>query len=196
MHVMKIKWNKKVAPHKIIKFYNLEASNRLSHEDLHDVALDIYLRVKSCVNATNGIATCPVCDADVLIRDEASRCGDCGQAISRTEFMASKRHRDLNVANAEGCFVDFMKKYESGLNDKELILAIDFLIHEFHWQLSHSENPNRSVGNNLIDGSHEDVIELLSALSSKDGVDLRRWNQLADAMRKRRRGDQPGEAAA
>ena len=68
------------------------------------------------------------------------------------------------------------------------MLCIDQLIHSFHISLQ-TGNINRSFANNLIEGSHEQVVEFLDRLSAKPGgVDKDRWRAEVDNMYKRRRG--------
>jgi hypothetical protein len=62
---------------------------------------------------------------------------------------------------------------------------------EYHWDLKENA-PNRSVGNNLIEGSHIQVIALLDKLSfGESGIDKEHWRETVDTMMRRRRGGEP-----
>ena len=68
------------------------------------------------------------------------------------------------------------------------MVCIDQLIHAFHIGLKTGQ-PGRSFANNLIEGSHVQVIALLDRLFEKSGgVDKDRWRASVEEMFKRRRG--------
>lgn len=69
------------------------------------------------------------------------------------------------------------------------MLAIDQLIHAFHWDFK-LHLPNRPAANNLIEGSLEQVIDLLDRLSYGEDAQAREeWRENRDRMLKRRRGE-------
>ena len=68
------------------------------------------------------------------------------------------------------------------------MVCIDQLIHAFHIGLQ-SSRLNRSFANNLIEGSHDQVVELLDALSATPGgVDKEQWRAGVKQMYNNRRG--------
>jgi hypothetical protein len=68
------------------------------------------------------------------------------------------------------------------------MVCIDQLIHSFHLSLR-TGKASRSFANNLIEGSHEQVVEFLDRLSARaDGVDKERWRAEIATMFARRRG--------
>jgi hypothetical protein len=68
------------------------------------------------------------------------------------------------------------------------MVCIDQLIHSFHISLR-TGRPSRSFANNLIEGSHDQVVEFLDRLSAKnDGVDKEEWRREIGSMYKTRRG--------
>jgi len=68
-----------------------------------------------------------------------------------------------------------------------MLLRIDRLIHEFHWD-ARLKLPNRSVSNNLIEGGHRQVVEFLAGLSAIDPERKQRWCATINRMWERRRG--------
>jgi hypothetical protein len=69
------------------------------------------------------------------------------------------------------------------------MLAIDQLIHAFHWDFK-LHLPNRPAANNLNEGSMEQVIDLLDRLSYGDDVEAQQeWRENMGNMLKRRRGE-------
>jgi hypothetical protein len=70
------------------------------------------------------------------------------------------------------------------------MVCIDQHIHAFHISLQDGKL-NRSVANNLIEGSHDQVVELLDRLSAKPGgVDKEAWRSEVRHMYNRRRGQE------
>jgi len=68
------------------------------------------------------------------------------------------------------------------------MVCIDQLIHSFHISLR-TGKAGRSFGNNLIEGSHDDVVAFLDRLSAKPGgVNKEEWRAEVDRMYNRRRG--------
>jgi hypothetical protein len=62
------------------------------------------------------------------------------------------------------------------------------LIHAFHISLRTGQY-NRSFANNLIEGSHQQVVDFLDRLSAKSGgVDKDEWRGKVAQMFRRRRG--------
>ena len=70
------------------------------------------------------------------------------------------------------------------------MFCIDQLVHSFHISLRTGKS-SRSFGNNLIEGSHDQVVEFLDRLSAKPGgVDKDQWRAEIDGMYTRRRGQE------
>lgn len=188
MTTNRIKWSPKV-PLKIIKdFYENENSSLLDHKLIHDVALRIYLRCQSCILATEEKVNCPQCQTIFPVKNDLEICPSCHWQISRKDYKQSKRHRDLNIANALVYMQDFIRNYEQAKDDRVVVTAVDRVIHQFHWQLQHSDIPNRSVANNLIEGNHDVIVEFLLKLSSRSGLTNKDWKTLATQMMIKRKG--------
>ena len=66
------------------------------------------------------------------------------------------------------------------------MLAIDQLIHAFHWDLK-TRLPNRLVANNLLEGSLKQVISFLDDLAARDQPAKAQWRQTIQRMWRRRR---------
>jgi hypothetical protein len=100
----------------------------------------------------------------------------------------SWRHKDLIGSNALPAFSAFVERYPLAQTSKEKLLLIDHLIHAFHWDMK-LHAPNRSVGNNLIQGSHEDVVAFLDHLTLNTTGDASKyeWRRTVNAMWQRRR---------
>jgi ribosomal protein L37AE/L43A len=188
----RIRWAPKVHPNKIRRLYEAEASGLLSEEVVNEVGIELLLRVEAILNAMHGRLQCPRCRKVFTVekKEEEILCPQprCGWQSTHAAYKASKRHRDLNVANALPAFEAFARNYPQARAATERMRLIDRLIHEFHWDAK-QKLPNRSVGNNLIEGSHSLVVAFLDELSSSGGVDRVSWRQTVAQMWSRRRGE-------
>ncbi len=82
----------------------------------------------------------------------------------------------------------YLRDYPRSTSVQERMLCIDQLIHAFHISLR-TGKAGRSFANNLIEGSHEQVVDLLDRLFAKPGgVDKQQWRDEVVGMFRRRRG--------
>jgi hypothetical protein len=82
----------------------------------------------------------------------------------------------------------YLHDYPRARKTEERMVCIDQLIHSFHISLQ-TGKASRSFSNNLIEGSHDQVVEFLDRLTGKTGgVDKDRWRAEIDGMFRRRRG--------
>jgi hypothetical protein len=63
-------------------------------------------------------------------------------------------------------FTEYYERYPLARGYTDKILLIDALIHSFHCDLT-VNLPNRSSANNLIEGSHDQVVAFLDALAGR-----------------------------
>jgi hypothetical protein len=84
----------------------------------------------------------------------------------------------------------YLNTYPRARKTEERMLCIDQLIHSFHISLQ-TGKLNRSFANNLIEGSHDQVVEFLDRLSAQPGgVDKEQWRKEIGSMYKTRRGQE------
>lgn len=204
----KIRWAPKVQPQLIRRVYESEASHMPDDELIDDLGVQLLLRCQSVLRAMAGDVECPRCGHAFNVTGtavggtSAVACpSGCGWTTTRERFLKSKRHRELNGADSIlAIFGRFVGEYPRCRTGREKILCIDRLIHEFHWD-GKTNLPNRSVANNLIEGSHAQVIGFLDDLSGADPALKDKWRSTVDVMWKRRRGQPepqqagPGDAA-
>lgn len=82
----------------------------------------------------------------------------------------------------------YLHDYPLARSSEEHMVCIDQLIHAFHISLQNGQL-NRSFANNLLEGSHQQVIDLLDRLFARPGgVDKDEWRQQVVGMFRRRRG--------
>ncbi len=196
----KITWAPKIRQAKIWQLYQNDASGAVDEVLVEDVGLGLYQRCQSIRLATNRQVECPRCGTAFALKAtepwrflpgaHACPTPGCGWQTTAEEWHASWRHRDLLGAAAMPAIETYLHDYPLAGGAKERMLCIDQLIHAFHISLR-TGKAGRSFANNLIEGSHEQVVELLDRLSARpEGVDKDQWRAEIDNMFKRRRGQE------
>lgn len=95
----------------------------------------------------------------------------------------------VHSGKAGPAFALYLEAFPKAKTPQERMLAIDQLIHAFHWDFK-LHLPNRPAANNLNEGSMEQVIDLLDRLSYGDDVEAQQeWRENMGNMLKRRRGE-------
>ena len=190
---MIIKWPPRLKKEKITQLYKLNARRIIDHDLLQDVAITLYLRCKAIIAVYdahfNHKVCCPVClfngvenyfdfprglKADVRenFRFDCLRCGD---YFTWSKFKKSHSRSQLNIGGAGDVFRYYINQFERNLEDNELMLAVDRLIHEYHYGLKRdgvTYQSYRIAGANLIEGKNTgDIIKFLDDLSNDTGDD-------------------------
>jgi hypothetical protein len=82
------------------------------------------------------------------------------------EYTLSFKRKQLNAGGATQFFEAYVKAYPAARTSAEKMLAIDRLIHEFHYSYKFCpDQPTRPAGVNLIEGNLTSVITFLDELS-------------------------------
>ncbi len=196
----KIRWAPRVQRHKIRLLYENDARGILDEVLLEDVGLALLDRCRSVILVSRAEVECPRCGAVIAVGfgrpdpDAPIPCpgADCGWSTTARQWHASWAGRQLNGSRALPVFEEFAADYPGAVDHRRRMLLIDQLLHAFHWILG-QDTPGRSVANNLIEGSHAQVLELLDGLAYGDGArpdlaeEKERWRQRVDAMWQARR---------
>jgi hypothetical protein len=193
----KIRWAPKIVRTRIWQLYQNDALGTIDDALLEDVGFSLWLRCKAILMVSRSQLECPRCRAVFDLIDPAESeniacpTNGCGWQTTRQEYRASWRHRDLIGSNALPAFQVYVDDYPRARAPQARMVCIDQLIHAFHWDLK-QDLPNRSVANNLIEGSHESVLELLDKLHDGEPTEnKRRWRETVQMMMQRRRGVKP-----
>ena len=175
---LKFRWAPKVRPEKVRRLYAAEAAGLLDGALVDDVGMTLLLRCRSILSVTRGLAPCPHCGAQMSFAtmnatpSEPVACPGCGWEASWYEFHASWRHRELHGGAAVYAFSTFTEAYPRARTAQEKLLCIDRLIHAFH--LSVRGTSTRSAGVNLIEGSKQQVLQLLDEIAGGGAVTPKR----------------------
>lgn len=201
-----IRWPPRVPRHKLRQLYEADAQGIVDVELIDEVGITLLVRCQAILEvaeAKEGRIRCPRCarqgEATTIqrerrpgdARDEVLACPRCGWQITWGEYAKSFKRRQLNIGGAREAFQGYLERYRAARTPRAKMLAIDRLIHEFHYSYrSQPDLPTRSVGPNLIQGKLGNVLRFLDELScgpqSTAGVEERRaeWQDtLAANMR-------------
>ena len=165
----RIKWSPKLQPDILRKFYKINASGIIDDEVINDVGLKLYLRCESIMMATRGEFYCPDCGNKITVnktidKNHETKCNNCDFTFTADEFYESYRHRELWQDNAYVYFGKYYDEYPKCKTANEKIIMIDTLIHSFYYE-AQTGTINKANGNNLIEGSLDQVVKLLHELS-------------------------------
>jgi hypothetical protein len=156
----------------------------------------LYARCQSILRATaaqSGRVTCPQCER-VIVRavtgpwashDEIVRCTQCGWQVRWGDYFHSFQGKHLVGGGATQMHENFVEEFARARSPGEKMLAIDHLIHTFHWELV--SDPGRSAARELIYAKNTtELLTFLDQLSygerSTPGVRETKaeWNQKLD----------------
>jgi hypothetical protein len=166
---------------------------------VEDVGWRLVQRCKSILLATQRSLECPRCGAVIRLPESepwrilpgphTCPTPECGWSTTREEWHASWRHRDLLGLAALPAIETYLADYPKADTAQARMLCIDQLIHAFHISLRDGQ-PGRSFANNLIEGNHQQVVELLDRLFAlPGGIQKEDWRKQVELMSRRRRGE-------
>lgn len=132
--------------------------------------------------------------------DEPVPCPSCAWESTFARFHQSWQHRELWGGNALTAFRSYVATYPNARTYRDRLLLIDRLIHAFHVNVR--ETFNRAAGENLIEGSKKQVLELLDTLAYGDAgqpetrAGKEQWRQEWHARSQLKRGIRPPAGTA
>jgi hypothetical protein len=196
----KISWSRKIRQSKIRQLYQNDALGAVDEILVEDVGLGLLDRCRSIWLVTQREVECPRCSATFTLCEPDSwktlrgvqRCPTlgCGWETTAEEWHESWKHRELLGTAAMDAIETYLHDYPRAQTTEERMVCIDQLIHSFHISLQTGKF-NRSFANNLIEGSHDQVVAFLDQLSARTGgVDKEQWRAEIKSMYKTRRGQE------
>jgi hypothetical protein len=145
-----------------------------------EVGFGLYARCRSILTCRDiwrrHRLPCPACGASIQLgadwsgtdREQVLRCDHCAWTLRWGDYWATFRHQELGPGGAAGLFEEFIRSWEAARSEREKILAIDLVIHRWHWENAAKPPPfelGRPTGVNLIEGSRRDVVAFLDGLT-------------------------------
>ena len=188
----RIRWSPRIRPEFIERLYRSNAAGFQDTDLCDEVAYRLHLRCQAILMVARDEVVCPRCETVFRIGISSPQtitaCPTrCGWETTMLTYRQSWSKQRIWAANAIPAIEEFNARYRPTLSYREKMLLIDRLIHSFHWSLK--ENlPARSAANNLIEGSHDQVVTFLDNLSSLDPESKSAWRTTMQAMMKRRKG--------
>lgn len=167
------RWAPRVPQEKVRRLYETDARGVYDDELIDDVGYTLLLRCESFVDvveARRGRVRCPRCKAVVEFsggRDELVRCA-CGWELTWGAYFSTIKGAQLSGAEPVlELFGAFISQFKTARDARQKMLAIDRLIHGFHY--SHKDGSRtRPVAVNLIEGKLRQVVAFLDQLSCGD----------------------------
>lgn len=174
----KFHWAGKVPRRDIQRLYDSDAQGLLDEDLLEKVMYAIHARVRDMFEVReaqqHGRVKCRGCGAPVpqpywmggRNKEVVLTCAQCGWQTTCGEFFNSYSGKDLLPGSRTELFQEFLEHFPTARTPQEKMLLIDWLIHAFHVQSGVS---GRLVAMNVIQGSREQLRELLASLAARDG---------------------------
>lgn len=176
-----IRWAPRVPMEWIQKLYETDAQGIVDDELVDKVGYRLYQRCKDCLLVStggNGPVHCPRCrDAVTGVTGSDLSCPACGWTSDWPTFHKSYRHMELSSGGMRPFFEQFITRWDAARTPKQKLLAIDDLIHRWHYEhvIAERGGVGRPGGVNLIEGSRKQVIAFLERLSAGPNKD--RWDK-------------------
>jgi hypothetical protein len=178
-----IEWAPRVSLTKIRALYINEARGTCDDELIEEVGFGLLARCRSILEYTaaceTGEVRCMRCakqgQTSIIQRNLNKpsmliRCPVCGWQVRWRVYKAESENADgqLIAGHAGDAFTRYAAVYPQCRTREEKILAIDRLIHEFHWILVKKDQParaNKTAAVNLLRGNILQVLTLLNELT-------------------------------
>jgi predicted RNA-binding Zn-ribbon protein involved in translation (DUF1610 family) len=186
-----VRWASRVNPALVRRLYESDARGFVDEELIDKVGYALYARCQSILQATEahaGRVICPECGALVIRASTPSDktaildCAGCGWRVRWADYFKTFQDKHLVGGGAVAFHAEFVERYRRASSPRDKMLAIDRLIHAFHWELV--QRPGRSAARELIYAkSHQDLLTFLDTLAygEQSGPTLRAmkptWDQ-------------------
>jgi RNase P subunit RPR2 len=174
----KFKWAKRVSRRDIQRLYESDAKGLLDKELLNEVHYAIYVRVCDMFEVREaqqfGRVTCRQCRAPIpqpyrmgtRNKNKILKCEKCGWQVTCGEFYNSYTGKSMLPGSVTELFDSYLARFSKAKTPAEKLLLIDWLIHQFHVMQG---VPGKPVGQNVIQGTADQVRELIETLAYGPG---------------------------
>ncbi len=171
-------WAKRVSRRDIQRLYESDARGMLDQELLDEVHYAIHARVCDMFEVREAQQTervkCRKCGVPILQpfrmgsrhKGDVLKCEQCGWETTCGEFFESYSGKSLLPGSATDLFRDYLERFANTRTPVDKMLLIDWLIHQFHVMQGVARMP---VGENVIEGTGDQVRELIETLASGPG---------------------------
>jgi hypothetical protein len=175
----KFHWAGKVSRRDIKRLYASEAQGLMDVDLLEQVIFTVHVRVLDMFEVReaqqHGRVKCRACGESIpqpfwmggVYKANPLICDHCGWQTTCGEYLASYSGKDLLPGSRTELFREFLQRFETACNPGEKMLLLDWLIHEFHVQAGVSR---RLVAMNIIQGSRDELVDLITSLAGSETV--------------------------
>ena len=172
-----VRWAPRLKWAQVRRLYQMDALGVVDEDLIQEVGLALEARCEAILavhDAQRGRVHCPRCAREDRVRliqhtgkaEDVLRCRECGWETTFGAYQATYRRKQLNAGGAHAAFAAYLTQFRQSMNPRQKMLAIDRLIHEFHYSLKERPDaPTRPAGVNLIEGTMTEVIGLLEELA-------------------------------
>jgi RNase P subunit RPR2 len=174
----KFHWAKRVSRRDIQRLYESDAQGLLDEDLLNEVHYAIYVRVCDMFEVREaqqyGRVKCRQCRAPITqpyrmgTRNKTNvlKCEQCGWQVTCGEFYKSYTGKSMLPGSVTDIFESYMEHFPKAKKPVEKLLLIDWLIHQFHVMQG---VPGKTVGQNVIQGTADQVRDLIETLAYGPG---------------------------
>jgi hypothetical protein len=166
----KFRWSPKLSRRTLTALYEKDAELIEDEELADEVGWTLYAR---CAQGRDeralmlsGRMKCHGCGA-ILPCDEAILSCACGNQYQFREYMRSFRENNMPANSAAAIFGEYIEKWPAARTYRDKMRLIDWLVHEFHLNLS-SGVKGRFVAVNLIEGTKAQIQALILSLAGAE----------------------------
>ena len=168
-----VRWASRVNPALVRRLYESDARGFVDEELIDKVGYALYARCQSILQATEahaGRVICPECGALVIRASTPSDktaildCAGCGWRVRWADYFKTFQDKHLVGGGAVAFHAEFVERYRRASSPRDKMLAIDRLIHAFHWELV--QRPGRSAARELIYAkNYQELLTFLDTLT-------------------------------
>jgi hypothetical protein len=139
-----VRWAPRVNPSLIRRLYETDARGIVDDELIDEVGCALHARCQGILRATEahegGKVRCHRCGHLIVLpagvwrqQDVAITCDSCAWSVPGRGYLKTYQDKHLNGGGAVALFEAFIGQFERACLPHETMLAIDQLIHGFHW---------------------------------------------------------------
>jgi hypothetical protein len=173
----KFHWAGKGSRRDIQRLYESDAKGLLDEDLLNQVMVTIYVRICDMFEVREaqklGRVKCRSCKAYIPQpyvmggpnKNRPLVCEQCGWQTTCGEFYGSYTGKDMLPGSRTELFQEFLERFPAARTPQEKMLLLDWLIHAFHVQSGVS---SRLVAMNVIQGSRDQLVQLLTKLAADE----------------------------
>jgi hypothetical protein len=174
----KFHWAKRVSRGDLQRLYASDAQGILDEDLLDQIHYEIHARVCDMFEVREaqqyGRVNCRSCDALVPQpfrmgsgnKHAVLQCVQCGWQVTCEEFYQSYTGGSMLPGSVTDLFETYLARFPQAKTAAEKMLLVDWLIHQFH---VHQGVAGKPVGQNVIQGTKEQVRQLIEGLASGPG---------------------------